>query len=181
MKLISPTCFIFFIVIFFNAKHLNAQNTIETTGDVLLFSVPTVALGSTLVLSDKQGTAQFAKGFLVNQAVTFTLKKIIDRERPNMQNNDSFPSGHTSTVFQGAAFIQQRYGWRYGAIAYLLASYTGFTRIHAQKHHFTDVLAGAIIGVLSSKLFTSSYTSSNNELSLNSNSGQLLFGLSYRF
>ncbi len=181
MKPIIQNCIILLLGFFVNLKVLNAQNTIKTTGDVLLLTVPTMALGSTLILEDKQGTTQFIKGFLVNQAVTFALKKIINRERPNMENNDSFPSGHTSTVFHSAAFIQQRYGWKYGTIAYLLASYTGFTRIHAKKHHFTDVLVGALIGILSSKLFTSSYASKNNKLSLNSNNNQFLIGFSHRF
>ena len=81
----------------------------------------------------------------------------IDKERPNNGNNDSFPSGHTSTAFQGAAFIQKRYGWKYGAPAYVAASFVGYSRVEADKHHLEDVIAGAAIGILSSYYFTTPY------------------------
>lgn len=159
-----------------------SQNTsLETTGDVLLVLLPTAALSSTLIAGDKKGTWQFTKGFLLNQAVTFGFKGLIKRERPNMKNNNSFPSGHTSTTFQSATFIQKRYGWKYGIPAYVLAGITGFSRTNSNQHYFSDVLAGAIIGVGSSYLFTTPYQKEHMELSFNNSHGNYLIGFKYKF
>jgi len=159
-----------------------SQNkTLETSGDVLLFVMPAVALGSTIIKGDKKGTWQFTKGFVVNQALTIGLKVIIDKQRPNLENNDSFPSGHTSTTFQSAAFIQKRYGWKFGIPAYLLAGITGYSRIDSDHHDFTDVLAGAVIGVGSSYLFTTPYQQEHMELTFNSGNGNYLLGFKFKF
>jgi len=66
----------------------------------------------------------------------------------------SFPSGHTSAAFQGASFIQLRYGWRAGLPAYAGATFVAFSRVYADKHFVSDVVAGAALGTLSSFLFT---------------------------
>ena len=81
-----------------------------------------------------------------------TLKLLIDKQRPNMENNNAFPSGHTSTTFQSASFIQRRYGWKYGIPAYILSSYTGITRLTADKHDVIDIVAGAVVGIGSTLL-----------------------------
>ena len=67
--------------------------------------------------------------------------------------DDAFPSGHASSAFQGAAFIQRRYGIKQAWPAYVLATYTGWTRVDADKHDTTDVLAGAALGIASSFVF----------------------------
>lgn len=158
------------------------DKTIETSGDVLLFTLPTVALGATIIIGDtEEGTWQFTKGFLLSQALTLGLKLTIDKERPNMENNNSFPSGHSSTTFQSASFIQRRYGWAYGIPAYLLAGYTAYSRIHADKHDFIDVLAGTIIGIGSTYLFTTPYQQEHLELAFNSGEGNYLLGITYKF
>jgi len=169
-------------VLFFYIHSSFSQNkTIETSGDLLLFMLPATALGSTLIIGDKKGTWQFTKGFLVNQVVTLGLKSVIDKERPNMENNYAFPSGHTSTTFQSASFIQKRYGWKYGIPAYILAGYTGYSRIEADKHDIIDVLAGAAIGVGSTYLFTSPYQQEHMELTYSNRGGNYLIGFRYKF
>ena len=173
--------FILSVLLILSHSSFSQSKTLETSGDVLLFVMPVVALGSTLIKGDKKGTWQFTKGFVVNQALTFGLKVIIDKQRPNMENFDSFPSGHTSTTFQSAAFIHKRYGIEYGIPAYILASYTGFTRWSEKKHDFTDVLAGAVIGVGSSYLFTTPYQQEHMELTFSSGNGDYLLGFKFKF
>jgi membrane-associated phospholipid phosphatase len=141
------------------------KDFVKSSGDVLLFVMPAAAVGSTLIIGDKKGTWQFLKGFALNEALTYSLKAIVNKERPDMSNSYSFPSGHTSTTFQSASFIQRRYGWRYGVPAYVLASYTGFTRLNTNKHDIVDVLAGALIGIGSTYLFTTPYQKEHMELS----------------
>lgn len=118
----------------------------------------------------------------MNQAVTFSLKTFIDKERPNGENNNSFPSAHTSTTFQSASFIQKRYGWKYGAPALALAALTGISRINAKKHDTVDVISGAAIGYLSSLLFTKKHSKeTTKELTFSNIDGDRLIGLRFKF
>ena len=158
-----------------------SNNGINTSGDVILFALPIAAAGSTLIIKDKEGSIQFLKGLVLNQAITFGLKLAIDKRRPDGSDTNSFPSGHTSTTFQAATFIQMRYGIEYGIPAYLLASYTGFTRIYSKKHYFLDVLAGAVIGIGSSYLFTTPYQQEHMELTFSNNENNYFVGFKYKF
>ncbi len=130
----------------------------KKVGDVLLLALPSVALSSTFIWKDGQkGTYQFTKAITSTIALSYGLKFIINKKRPNNENNYSFPSAHTSVTFASAAFIQKRYGWEYGIPAYLIAGYVGYTRIQANKHDGWDVLAGAAIGIGLSYLFAKPY------------------------
>ena len=84
--------------------------------------------------------------------MTHGLKILINKERPN-GGDYSFPSGHTSAAFTGAAFIEKRYGYKVGVPAYLLASFVGWSRVNANKHDYWDVLGGIIIGYGSAYIF----------------------------
>lgn len=134
----------------------SSQKSHETAGDILVGAMSALALGTTFIWKDGQkGTYQFSKALAGTIALSYTLKFAIDKERPNGENNYSFPSANTSVAFASAAFVQKRYGWEYGVPAYLLAGYVGYTRIEANKHDGWDVLAGAVIGM--SYLFTKPY------------------------
>ncbi len=159
----------------------SAQKTVTTIGDVLLFGMPLAAGLTTIILKDKEGSWQFAKGFIVNQAITIGLKSIIQKPRPDFSNNNAFPSGHTSTTFQSASFIQQRYGWKYGIPAYALAGFTAYSRIEGKKHDGWDIAAGIVIGIGSSYLFTTPYQKEHFELSFNSTEKNYLIGFKYKF
>jgi len=114
-------------------------------------------------------------------ALTQGLKLVVNKERPDESDYNSFSSGRTSTTFQSAAFIQKRYGWDYGVLAYFLASYTGFSRIYSKKYYFLDVLAGAVIGVGSTYLFTTLYQKEHLELTLSNDENSYLLGFKYKF
>jgi len=159
-----------------------SQNeTVKTSGDVVLFALPMAAVGATFIHKDKKGTWQFTKGFLVNGVVSYGLKALINKERPDGSNTNSFPSGHTSITFQSASFIQRRYGWKYGIPAYLLSSFTGFSRLNADKHDIVDVLAGAALGIGSTYLFTTPYQKEHMELSFSSTNDTYLVGFKFKF
>ena len=157
------------------------SSAIETSGDILLYTLPATALTTTLLIKDYEGTEQFAEGFFLNQIITFSIKGIVKKERPEGDGFDSFPSGHTSTTFQSAAFIQRRYGWKYGIPAYLLAGWTGYSRIDADRHDVADVLTGAVIGIASSYLFTKPYEKQAYDLSLSGGLDGVMVRFSYRF
>jgi len=157
------------------------NQAIQTSGDILLFAMPASALTGGLIIGDYEGTWQFAKSFALNEAVTIGLKYATDKKRPFNNGERAFPSGHTSTTFQSAAFIQQRYGWNYGIPAYILAGYTGYSRINAQKHDGWDVLAGALVGVGSAYIFTTPYQKEHIQLNFSNDADSYSLGFVYKF
>ena len=155
----------------------------KNTGDVMVVALPVLAMGSSFIWQDGQkGTSQFSKALASTLAISYGLKFAINKERPNGENNYSFPSAHTSVAFSSAAFIQKRYGWEYGIPAYALAGYVGYTRIKANKHDGWDVLAGAAIGTGISYLFSKPF---NKERRFQVTSGVLenspTLGFTYKF
>lgn len=87
--------------------------------------------------------------------MVFPLKKITNQPRPDLSNNHSFPSGHTAIAFVAAEFMRMEYKdvspW-YGVAGYAIATATGYLRMYNNKHWFSDVVAGAGIGIASTKL-----------------------------
>jgi membrane-associated phospholipid phosphatase len=133
-----------------------ASDEIEKSGDVLQVVIPVIAYGATLHLNDSEGQTQFYKSFFTSLLVTYGLKHLINKKRPN-GSGQSFPSGHTSAAFQGASFIHKRYGLKYGIPAYIGACFVGYSRVESKNHYIEDVIAGAAVGVLSSFCFTKPY------------------------
>ncbi len=136
---------------------LQAKSSSETIGDVLSVAIPATAYGTSLYLADKDGQMQFYKSFGTTMAATYALKYTVREKRPDSNNKDSFPSGHTSSAFAGASYIHMRYGLKYAVLPYILATYTAYSRVHANRHHTIDVVAGAAIGMLSSWYFVTPY------------------------
>ncbi|RXJ51532.1 phosphatase PAP2 family protein [Gelidibacter gilvus] len=170
------------LFLLFNFQESHAQNRgIETTSDIGLIVVPAAALTITLIKGDGQGTWQFTKGFLLNQAVTYGLKVSINKPRPFNNGDNSFPSGHTSTTFQAASFIHKRYGFKYSIPAYAIAGLTAFSRVDAQKHDGWDILAGAVIGIGSTLIFTTEYQQEHMELNFSKSEGNYLVEFKYKF
>lgn len=130
------------------------RKNVRTSGDVLAATIPVTCLITTLALQDWEGLKQGAFSGMVTAGVGYGLKLLIDKERPDKSNDRSFPSLHTAVGFNGAAFIQRRYGWKWGVPAYAVASYVGWSRIYGKKHDGWDVTAGLAIGIGSAYLFT---------------------------
>lgn len=110
-----------------------------------------------------------AEAFALNETLTLVTKLLTARQRPYAYDagcpvdgciaNTSFPSGHTSRAFTGAALICTThwyipmFGGPWDAVACAgalgVATTTGIMRIVADKHWSTDVIAGALTGSLS--------------------------------
>ena len=103
---------------------------------------------------------------MVVGVVTQVLKHIVGRPRPNHTNFEdsfgfnfftfdsnfhSFPSGHSSTIFiicfiLVATFPKLKYFF------YFLASVIALSRVVVGAHFFTDIVAGAILALISFKI-----------------------------
>lgn len=86
------------------------------------------------------------------------LKNLVQRGRPCWQDTTvkllihspsdySFPSGHTFAAF-AAAFCISRFYKKAGIAAYILASIIAFSRMYLFVHYPTDILGGAVLGIL---------------------------------
>lgn len=93
----------------------------------------------------------------VNAAVDLLIKKPLDA---------SFPSGHAMSSFAGAMCIMF-YSIKYGIPAMILALIISFSRLYLYVHYPTDILAGAILGILIallSKKIVETYLSRKNSM-----------------
>lgn len=100
---------------------------------------------------------------------TALLKLALGRERPLWSPDDSdvfrpfelaldrssFPSGHTAHMFALAGTVSRELAGEAGwvpYVAYPVAGLVGTSRVLGQKHWVTDVVSGAAVGILSSRL-----------------------------
>jgi membrane-associated phospholipid phosphatase len=91
---------------------------------------------------------------IVSTSMVTALKHVTHQLRPDGSTYNSFPSGHTTTAFIGAEMMNQEFGWRspwYSVVGYTMATGTGALRIMNNRHWLSDVIAGAGIGILSTK------------------------------
>lgn len=114
-------------------------------GDVMSIALPVAVGTATLVLGDGEGLYQFTTILATSVAVTETLKPIIARERPDGSDYKSMPSGHATRAFAAAAFSHHRYGLLPSLPAYAVAWTVGASRIDADAHYWSDVIAAAML------------------------------------
>ncbi|WP_343532060.1 phosphatase PAP2 family protein [Pedobacter sp.] len=104
-------------------------------------------------VQDQTFIALLSTGFTA--AIVQGLKSSTGRMRPNGSNYNSFPSGHTATAFAAAEQLHQEFKdqspW-IGYAGFAVAAATGTLRMYNNKHWFSDVVAGAGFGILSTKL-----------------------------
>ena len=150
MKRILTLIFILFVCLSGKAQEVEisgSRKAVRTSGDVLAFVTPVASLTTVLVLQDWKGLKQGALAGVSTIGMTYALKYLIKKERPDGSDKHSFPSMHTSVSFTGAAFIQRRYGW---------------SRTYAKKHDWWDVVAGAALGAGSAYIFTRPFATKHN-------------------
>jgi membrane-associated phospholipid phosphatase len=130
-----------------------ADDAAETASDLTRVALPAAAFALTVKRGDREGRGQFYRSFGANVAATWVLKEAFDKPRPDGEGDDAFPSGHVSMAFQGAAFIQRRFGRKSAWPAYAAAGFVAWERVDSDEHDWADVLAGASLGIASAYIF----------------------------
>ncbi len=149
------------------AARAGSESWAEVT-DVAQYVPLGFALAETAYQEDLEGLIQLTLAGALTLGTTELLKNEIDAKRPNYRPGDgqnSFPSGHAAKAWFAAAYVQRRYGcyklewqcWRGSAIPYLAAGVTAYGRVAADRHHWEDVLASAVIAETFVYLTTDKY------------------------
>lgn len=93
--------------------------------------------------------------YLITGVTVKTIKHNTNIQRPDATAFNAFPSGHTASAFVGAEMLYQEYKHKsiwYGVAGYVIATATGYSRVDNNRHWASDVLAGAGVGILGTKL-----------------------------
>jgi hypothetical protein len=130
----------------------HVENFFQYTPMVAVYALNLVGVHGKNTFIDRTIILVMSQGML--NLSLYTLKHSTHRLRPNNSDQLSFPSGHTGNAFAGAEFMAQELGEvspYYSVVGYAFATTTGVFRIFHQDHWFSDVVAGAGIGILSTK------------------------------
>lgn len=158
------------------------RTSLQKSGDLLQIGIPATAFTMSILNKDWKGVKLFALSGITNYTVTQLIKNATDKSRPNDPFNfQAFPSGHTSSAFHGASFIQRRYGWKYGKYAYVLAAFVGYSRVDSKNHDLWDVLGGAAVGIGSTYIFTKPMQKNNIKLGFSNYRDYKIVGISLEF
>ncbi len=102
---------------------------------------------------------------LLTTLTTFGIKTLFGRSRPYIADSQyefnwfefedkflSFPSGHTSLAFSFSTIMaEEKNNFIWKSFWFSAAALVGVSRIHNNKHWFSDVLMGAAIGYFTAK------------------------------
>jgi membrane-associated phospholipid phosphatase len=94
------------------------------------------------------------ESLIVNQGV----KRLFRRDRPTWTGDDrlpvrqpktsSFPSGHATSATFAAMILTSWDGRRLGSVWFAIAAIVGTSRAYVRIHHASDVVGGAVVGVV---------------------------------
>lgn len=140
-----------------------AESYFQFTPIVIVYALNLAGYEGKNRFIDRTALLGLSGGILfVTEGIT---KELTHRLRPNKADYLSFPSGHTGIAFMGAEFMAQEYDARspwFGVVGYGIGTTTGVFRLYNRDHWFSDVVAGAGFGILSTKLAYLIYPSIRN-------------------
>lgn len=135
---------------FFEAGNIGGGVLVQTGAAFGLYSVAKLAGSSDFAVVG----ANLVRSQILSQAIVQAGKFTTHRARPDGSNTQSLPSGHTASAFATAAVLHQHFGWKVGVPAYGFGAYVAASRMSANKHHLSDVLLGAAIGIAAGRTVT---------------------------
>ena len=105
------------------------------------------------------------EGLVVTVIATEGLKYAVSRKRPNGADHLSFPSGHASGMASMSASVSEMYDWdlRIAVPLYLLTAFVSASRLQANQHNLSDVIAGITLGTLVGTSFAKFQKEKNHE------------------
>lgn len=150
----------------------------------------------------------YGETLLIANGIKEWMKILVNRPRPYMYYdgypqdkvddgdwNCSFPSGHSTMAFAGAAFTSYLFNmyfpdsqWRFvvTGVSFGLAAITAGMRMASGNHFFTDVLTGAVLGTICGFAVPYMHTESyykmfRKEKKASVNASPLGFSFQYKF
>ena len=96
-----------------------------------------------------------AGSFILTGGIGYLMRKVTGNIEEYNTQGTRFPSGHTANAFRGAEIIYQELKYNHKLFSYsgyLVATTVGALRIYNKNHLLTEVLAGASLGIFSTKL-----------------------------
>jgi membrane-associated phospholipid phosphatase len=132
--------------------HTKAESYFQFGPIAMVYGLNLIGVSGKNRFIDRTALLGLSAGFL--GASELITKKTTHRLRPDNSDYLSFPSGHTGIAFMGAEFLAQEYSDKsavYTVVGYTFAVTTGIFRMYNRDHWFSDVVAGAGFGILSTK------------------------------
>lgn len=134
-------------------KKCHIDDYLQFTPGAIVFGLN--AAGVHGVHQPKDAAYLYVLSNVIMNAIVFPTKHFSHELRPDNSAYSSFPSGHTSEAFASAEFLRMEYKNRsplYGILGYAMAGMTGYLRMYNNKHWFSDIVAGAGVGIISTQL-----------------------------
>ncbi|WP_413293702.1 phosphatase PAP2 family protein [Bdellovibrio sp. HCB185ZH] len=131
----------------YTQNHHIMSDSWEQLGGFLGSGGPGVVLALSQLWWDQPGGLQSFRAMLLTTVTHVTLAASINRQRPTGDRGWSWPSGHTSNAFAIATSMAYSYGPWVGTASYGVATFIAASRISAQVHWLSDVVAAAALGI----------------------------------
>jgi len=128
-------------------------SSLDSTFWMVSFSLYIVGIGVLFYYFYRKNNLRFtqmASGFGILFVITELLKNLFLRARPDLSDGFSFPSRHATFAFFLAAFMPVEKKWK--ILIWIWAFLVAFSRLWLDVHWFTDVVAGAGIGIITAVL-----------------------------
>jgi membrane-associated phospholipid phosphatase len=103
----------------------------------------------------KQHLALEVGSVLITGGLGLGIRKVTENIKAFNQEGSKFPSGHTANAFRGAEILHQELKYSHPVFSYsgyIVAAGVGILRIYNKQHYLSEVVAGAGLGILSTKL-----------------------------
>jgi membrane-associated phospholipid phosphatase len=160
-----------------NAK----TDKIEQIGTALAIAEPVFAGGVSLAKNDWTGLLELTVTTGLTVGTAYGMKYVVHEERPDHSDDKSFPSDTAALAFAPANYLWDRYGWRWGLPAYVVAGFVGYSRVEADKHHWWDVAASAGIAFAYSRFVVTPFRRYNIDASVYATPNSVYLGMNYKF